>query len=63
MLVEDAQRQIRTAFIGGFWGQLVSSVLWLASAALATWSTPRAAITTIVVGGFFIFRLRCYCCA
>jgi hypothetical protein len=55
MLVEDAQRHVRTQFIGGFWGQLVSSVIWLASAALATWSTPRAAITTIVFGGFFIF--------
>jgi len=55
MLVEDAQRHVRTTFIGGFWGQLVSSVLWLASAALATWSTPRAAISFIVFGGFFIF--------
>ena len=55
MLVEDAQRHVRTSFIGGFWGQLVSSIIWLASAALATWSTPRAAITTLVCGGFFIF--------
>jgi hypothetical protein len=55
MLVEDAQRHVRTTFIGGFWGQMVSSAIWLASAALATWSTPRAAISTIVVGGFFIF--------
>jgi hypothetical protein len=55
MLVEDAQRHVRTSFIGGFWGQLVSSSIWLASAALATWSTPRAAISTLVIGGFFIF--------
>jgi hypothetical protein len=55
MLVEDAQRHVRTTFIGGFWGQLVSSAIWLASAALATWSTPRAAISTLVFGGFFIF--------
>ena len=55
MLVADAQRHVRTAFLGGFWGQLVSSAIWLASAALATWSTPRAAISTIVIGGFFIF--------
>ncbi len=55
MLVEDAQRHLRTAFLGGFWGQLVSSLLWLASAALATWSTPRAAIAILVIGGFFIF--------
>jgi hypothetical protein len=55
MLVQDAQREVRTVFVGGFWGQLVSSTLWLVSAALGTWATPRAAIFTLVVGGFFIF--------
>jgi GNAT superfamily N-acetyltransferase len=38
---------MRTRFVGGFYGQLVSGALWLASAALATWSTPRwAALAT-----------------
>ena len=55
MLVADAQRHVRTAFIGGFWGQLVSSAIWLVSAAFATWSTPRAAIIAIVASGFIIF--------
>ncbi|MHB8486581.1 MAG: DUF7010 family protein [Candidatus Acidiferrales bacterium] len=55
MLVQDAQREVRTVFIGGFWGQLVSSAIWLASAALGFWVTPRAAILTLVVGGFFIY--------
>jgi hypothetical protein len=55
MLVQDAQREVRTVFIGGFWGQLVSSAIWLASAALGTWATPRAAIWALVAGGFFIF--------
>jgi hypothetical protein len=55
MHVEDAQREVRTVFVGGFWGQLVSSALWLTSAALATWDTPRAAILTAVFGGFLIF--------
>jgi hypothetical protein len=55
MLVQDAQREVRTVFIGGFWGQLVSSAIWLASAALGIWISPRAAIFTLVVGGFFIF--------
>ena len=55
MLVKDAQREMRTVFIGGFWGQLVCSVLWLTSAILATWVTPRAAIIELVIGGFFIF--------
>lgn len=55
MLVQDAQREVRTVFVGGFWGQLVSSTIWLASAALGFWATPRAAIFTLVIGGFFIF--------
>jgi hypothetical protein len=51
----EAQREVRTHFVGGFYGQLVSGVLWLAAAALATWAGPRPAIETAVIGGFFIF--------
>lgn len=55
MQIADAQREVRSVFLGGFVGQLISSLLWTASAALATWSTPRLAITVLVIGGFFIF--------
>jgi|SRR5579872_3905328 len=57
MLVQDAQRKVRTVFVGGFWGQLVSSIVWFTSAALGTWVTPRAAIISAVIGGFFIFPI------
>jgi hypothetical protein len=57
MHIADAQREMRTRFAGGFYGHLVSGVLWLASAALAVWSTPRSAIVALVLGGFFIFPL------
>ena len=57
MHIEDAQREVRSVYIGGFWGQLVSSMIWLAAAALGTWSTPKASILAAVVGGFFIFPL------
>jgi hypothetical protein len=57
MDILDAQREVRSVYIGGFWGQLVSSVIWLVSAALGTWVTPKASILTIVIGGFFIFPL------
>jgi hypothetical protein len=57
MDIQDAQREVRSVYIGGFWGQLLYSILWLTSAALGTWVTPRASILTIVVGGFFIFPL------
>jgi hypothetical protein len=55
--IVDAQREMRTRYVGGFYGQLVSGVLWLASAGLAVWVSPRTAIWTVVVGGFFIFPL------
>jgi hypothetical protein len=57
MDVQDAQREVRSVYVGGFWGQLVSSVIWLVSAALGTWVTPKASILTVVIGGFFIFPL------
>jgi hypothetical protein len=57
MLVKDAQKEVRTVFVGGFWGQLVSSAIWLASAALGTWVTPRFAIIEAVACGFFIFPI------
>jgi uncharacterized membrane protein SirB2 len=57
MNIADAQREMRTRFVGGFYGQLVSGALWLGAATAATWSTPRVAITLLVVGGFFIFPI------
>ena len=55
MQIAEAQREVRTRFVGGFYGQLVSGLLWLVSAGLATWGSPRSAITILVMGGFFIF--------
>ncbi|TDB39640.1 MAG: hypothetical protein D9V44_01355 [Actinobacteria bacterium] len=57
MTITEAQSEMRTALMGGFMGQLVSGILWLASAALATWSTDYWAIGLLIVGGFFIFPL------
>jgi len=57
MEISEAQKEMRVRFVGGSYGQFVSGVLWLASAGLAKWSSPRAAITMLVVGGFFIFPL------
>ena len=57
MEIQDAQREVRSVFVGGFWGQLVSSIIWLAAAALGTWASPKASILAAVIGGFFIFPL------
>ena len=56
MDIQDAQREVRSVYIGGFWGQLVSSIIWLVSA-LGTWVTPKTSILTVMIGGFFIFPL------
>jgi len=55
MTISEAQLEIRTRFVGGFYGQFVSGILWLISAGLAVWRGPRASIIMLVVGGFFIF--------
>src|SRR5919112_4226222 len=55
MTIGKAQLEIRTRFVGGFYGQLVSGALWLTTASLAVWRGPRASIIMLVVGGFLIF--------
>lgn len=57
MEISEAQREMRSAFLGGFMGQLVSAVLWSVSAALATWGSTDHAIGFLVVSGIFIFPL------
>lgn len=57
MTVTEAQRDMRVGLMGGFMGQLVSGLLWLASAALATWGTTQAAVVFLIATGFFIFPL------
>ena len=55
MLISEAQADVRQGFARGAAGQFVSGMLWLVAAALGTWSSRRAAMITLVVGGFFIF--------
>lgn len=57
LTIADAQRDVRTTFIGGSVGQLVVAAFWLVSAILATWGSRRGAILILAVGGAFIFPL------
>jgi len=57
MTIEEAQHDLRAMYIGGFPGQIVSGLIWIASASLATWSTPKSAILLLVFGGMFIFPI------
>jgi hypothetical protein len=57
MEIINAQRDVRETFMGGFAGQLVSAVLWGASAAACTWHSLRLGELVLILGGFFIFPL------
>jgi hypothetical protein len=55
MHIADAQREVRRVFLGGSIGPAVASVLWVASAAFATWGSARLGIISLAIGGAFIF--------
>jgi len=57
MQISEAQKEVRTIYNGGFFGQLTSAFVWLTSACLGTWVAPRPAILTLVIGGVFIFPI------
>jgi hypothetical protein len=55
MQITEAQQDVRDTFLGGFAGQIVSAVLWGASAAVCTWHSLQFGELILVLGGFFIF--------
>lgn len=57
LTISNAQRDVRTTFLGGFPGHLATAFIWLISASLATWASRSAAILALTVGGMFIFPL------
>jgi len=57
MELAQAQKDVRSTFLGGFAGQLVSAVLWGISAAACTWRSLQLGEIILVLGGFFIFPL------
>jgi hypothetical protein len=57
MNINDCQREMRSAFLGGFAGQLVSGVIWLTAAALGTWLSPIAGMSALFFGSMIIFPL------
>lgn len=57
MLISEAQREVRTVYLGGFVGQLVSAMVWFASAAIATFIDPVTGFWALALGGVAIFPL------
>ncbi len=57
MHILDAQREMRSAFLGGFVGQAVSGIIWLVAAALGTWISPGYGMAALFFGSMAIFPL------
>ena len=55
MEINQAQKDVRETFLGGFAGQLVSALLWGTSAAVCTWCSLHLGEVVLVLGGFLIF--------
>ena len=57
MLITDAQREMRSAFLGGFVGQLVAGLIWALSAAVSTWITPGYGMAVLFFVSMLLFPL------
>lgn len=57
MTLDEAQREVRLAFMAGAVGQVVAGLIWLLSAAFSTWMGATPGIATLFFGGMLIFPL------
>ncbi|HCR70470.1 MAG TPA: hypothetical protein DIW23_03420 [Anaerolineae bacterium] len=57
MQISEAQKEVRTVYMGAFVGFIVTGVIWAISAALGTWNSKNLSIMALILGGTFIFPL------
>lgn len=57
MKIKDCQFEMRSAFLGGFGGQLVSGIIWLIAAAVSVWVSSGAGMVVLFFGSMLIFPL------
>jgi len=57
MSITESQHEMRSAFLGGFAGQLVSGIIWLIAAALGMFLKPSAGMAALFFGSMGIFPL------
>ncbi|NSW53996.1 MAG: hypothetical protein HPY85_15955 [Anaerolineae bacterium] len=57
MNIQQAQHEMRSVFLGGFAGQLVSGLIWLIAAAVSTWGSAAVGMACLFFGSMFIFPL------
>jgi len=55
--MKNNQFEMRTAFLGGFAGQLVSGLIWLAAAVVSTVITAQVGMAVLFFGSMLIFPL------
>ncbi len=57
MVFSNSQREMRSAFLGGFAGQLVSGVIWITSAAISMFGSSLHGMLFLFFGSMGIFPL------
>lgn len=57
MFIHEAQREVRSAFLGGFVGQLIAGIIWAVSAAVSTWISPGAGMAVLFFVSMLLFPL------
>lgn len=57
MTILEAQREMRANFLGGFGGQLISGLCWLAASAVSLWIKPGYGMAVLFFGSMFTFPL------
>lgn len=62
MIVGDAQRDLRRAFVGGGPGVFVSALVWFAAAAVEHSQGIAPAFVMLFFGGMLIFPLSAMAC-
>jgi hypothetical protein len=57
MFIAVAQREVRSAFLGGFAGQFAAGIIWALSAATSTWITHRLGMAVLFFVSMLLFPL------
>lgn len=57
MSVADSQREMRGAMLGGFAGQMISGIIWVAASVVSVWVSARYGMAILFFGSMFIFPL------
>ena len=55
--ITESQKEMRSAFLGGFAGQLVSGLIWLGASIISVWSISYYGMAFLFFGSMFIFPL------